>query len=339
MAEYQMTHSGAELDEAVGYVLDNYKDVTPVTARAQDVVFGKIIVTPEGPVMGTYQGVVPPASWRKTASGEPVTISDGMADWPLYGLSAEITPTQSGSGDPSPTNVRPIGGRDGVEVTQNGAAAVSVEFPDDPGTVYGGVMDFKTGVLTVDRIAVTYDGTENWTVQTLTGRTVRRMRRSVPAQLKAHNNSAATFEGRSNILSVGTFSSDTTPEYSWWYFSTGLTFLYCFFDPTTWTGAGSTDAEKWKAFLAEMAAGGNPLTLCVPLAEPVTYQLTPQQMPDLVPGTNSFAADTGGVTVTYYSVPDDPTNPSVQSLQSNPVSLSMAAPTADPMDEPEEVEE
>ena len=322
MAEYQMTYSGAELDEAIGYVLDNYKDVTPVTAAASDVVYGKIIVTPEGPVMGTYQGVIPPASWRKTAAGESVGISDGMAGWPLHGLSAALTVTQSGSGDPSPTNVRPISGRDGVEVTQNGAAAVSVEFPETPGTVYGGVMDFKTGVLTVTHRYRTLNGSESWSTWNNTLHSVRLIVSDMMGQETGDPSDSWTEEDGAACDSLPVvadrsfglrFYKQTQRIYVYWAES---------IDPSI------TSAPTWRAWLAE-----HPINVVYPLAEPVTYQLTPQEMPLLAAGTNSFAADTGGVTVTYYSAPDDPTNPSVQSLQSSPVSLSTAAPTADPMDE------
>lgn len=330
MAEYQMTHSGAELDEAIGCVLDNYKDVTPVTARAQDVVFGKIIVTPEGPVMGTYQGVVPPASWRKTASGKSVTISDGMAGWPLHGLTAEIGFTQSGSGDPSPSNVRPIGGRDGSEVTQNGSTAVSVEFPETPGTVYGGTMDFKTGVLTVTHRYRTLDGSETWTTWSGSAHSVRVNASDMMGQETGDpSDSWMTADGAA-CDSLPVVAANAGAPCLRFYKPTQRIYVYWAesIDPSI------TSAATWRAWL-----GDHPITVVYPLAEPVTYQLAPQEMPLLAAGTNSFAADTGGVTVTYYSAPDDPTNPSVQSLQSSPVSLSMAAPTADPMDEPEEVSE
>ena len=111
MAEYQMQHTGAELDAAIGAVLDNYRDVSPVTAVASDVAYGKVIVTAEGPVTGTFEGVVPPESWRKAASGLTVSESDGMAGWPLYSLAGRIAPYQTGSGDPAPDNVRAITGR------------------------------------------------------------------------------------------------------------------------------------------------------------------------------------------------------------------------------------
>lgn len=50
-----------------------------------------------------------------SASGEIVTIADGGKDMPCD-LSVSILPTQSGSGDPSPDNIRPISGWEGVDI-------------------------------------------------------------------------------------------------------------------------------------------------------------------------------------------------------------------------------
>lgn len=54
-----------------------------------------------------------------SASGAVVSFSDG-ADLPLKSLSVDIEPVQSGSGDPSPSNIRPISGWNAVKVTRNG---------------------------------------------------------------------------------------------------------------------------------------------------------------------------------------------------------------------------
>lgn len=55
----------------------------------------------------------------KSASGAVATFSDG-ADLPLKSLIVDIEPVQSGTGDPSPSNVRPISGWNGVKVTRTG---------------------------------------------------------------------------------------------------------------------------------------------------------------------------------------------------------------------------
>ena len=55
----------------------------------------------------------------RAASGNPATFADGYAA-NVKALSVTITPTQSGSGDPSPDNIRPISGVTSVSVTRTG---------------------------------------------------------------------------------------------------------------------------------------------------------------------------------------------------------------------------
>lgn len=55
-----------------------------------------------------------------SASGDPATFSDGADDVAVKSLIANIMPVQSGSGDPSPTNVRAISGRTGLTVKRCG---------------------------------------------------------------------------------------------------------------------------------------------------------------------------------------------------------------------------
>lgn len=294
MANYYMEHTGEELDEAIGYVLDNYKDVTPVTATAGDVVLGKTIVTPTGVVRGTYQGIVPPPNWRKTASGASAAVSDGITGWPLYNLYAEITPVQSGSGDPSSTNVRPITGHTGVTVTQDGTAAVSVEFPETPGTVYGGTIDFRTGVLTVTHRYRTLDGSETWTTWNSTSHSVRCAATDMKAQGSGDPSSWLAEDGAA-CDSLPVVAENSGVPCIRFYTPTQRIYVY-------WAAAidpSITSAATWMAWLAE-----HPITVVYPLDAPLTYQLDPAEMPILSSGTNTFSADTGDVTVTYYSVPE-----------------------------------
>lgn len=55
-----------------------------------------------------------------TASGSIASFSDGFKDAPMDSCTATIEPKQEGSGDPSPTNVRPISGWTGAEVVRCG---------------------------------------------------------------------------------------------------------------------------------------------------------------------------------------------------------------------------
>ena len=56
----------------------------------------------------------------ESASGNLVAIADGADGMPMVSVLASIEPKQSGTGDPSPDNVRPISGWDSVNVTRCG---------------------------------------------------------------------------------------------------------------------------------------------------------------------------------------------------------------------------
>lgn len=56
----------------------------------------------------------------ESASGSIASFSDGADDMPMNSLVVDIDPVQSGSGDPSPDNVRPISGWTGCEVRRTG---------------------------------------------------------------------------------------------------------------------------------------------------------------------------------------------------------------------------
>ena len=80
-------------------------------------------------------------------TGNPVVC------YPVEGYPLDVTvswgPTQEGSGEPSPDNVRPIKGRDGVTITrQEDNQVITLTLPE---TVYGGEVD-----------AVSGEGQETW---------------------------------------------------------------------------------------------------------------------------------------------------------------------------------
>ena len=75
------------------------------------------------------------------------------SDLPL-GVLVKFIATQSGTGDPTPTNVRPITGYTSGTVIHYGddisdADEYTVSFPETSGTVYGGILDVTNGKLTI----------------------------------------------------------------------------------------------------------------------------------------------------------------------------------------------
>ena len=61
-----------------------------------------------------------PAITETTESSAIATFADGADDMVMHNVVAEINPVQSGSGDPSPDNIRPISGWTGCNVTRTG---------------------------------------------------------------------------------------------------------------------------------------------------------------------------------------------------------------------------
>lgn len=175
---------------------------------------------------------------------------------------------------------------------------VSVDWTSEAGTVYGGTLDVTTGLLTVDRVKITFDGT-----QTVSATNWRPMTNSVgwlyaPAQTPGLDNTTIT---NNNFDSCKLLSDSLrTARYS------GTDNIYTTDAPAISIVGSSiygiamrvndtslTTATAINAWLAL-----HPVTVVYPLATPQTYQLTGQQLKTLL-GTNNVWADTGNVTIKY----------------------------------------
>lgn len=106
-----------------------------------------------------------------TATGDIVSITDGADNYPIKSLKVSLQPKQSGTGDPSPDNVRPISGWDEVGVEQRGAnlfggepladafqnangyakdtQAKTFTFKSSPTTLRIGDMPYKSGQYSI----------------------------------------------------------------------------------------------------------------------------------------------------------------------------------------------
>lgn len=74
-----------------------------------------------------FKGLASAPMIYNTASGNIASFSDGADGYPLKGLTVAVEPSQSGSGDPSPSNVRPISGFSEVKVARAGKNLISIE--------------------------------------------------------------------------------------------------------------------------------------------------------------------------------------------------------------------
>ena len=80
-----------------------------------------------------------------SASGNPVVINDGIPGLKLYDVKVSFAPKQEGSGDPSPTNIRPITGWDGVNIHRLGKNLVQFNSQQGPSaTFYNGYSGWLT---------------------------------------------------------------------------------------------------------------------------------------------------------------------------------------------------
>ena len=92
-----------------------------------------------------------------TATGNPLTFLTDLAR-PLKSLVASFTPIQSGSGDPSPTNVRSISGWSGVNVTHCGQNLLNYDL----------IADTNVGTdITGDRKAVAFTKAGKYYIKSL----------------------------------------------------------------------------------------------------------------------------------------------------------------------------
>jgi len=106
-----------------------------------------------------------------TVSGNPA-VFESRAEQLSKQTTVNIEPIQSGSGTPSPSNIRPIRGLDSVDVTvadaQTSPTTSQTYTTTLPTTVYGGTLDLTNGRLVVDRAILSVDN--SWSYGTYGGK-------------------------------------------------------------------------------------------------------------------------------------------------------------------------
>lgn len=232
---------------------------------------------------------VPDGFPTDTASGAIASFPDGADDVPVKSLVAQIAPVQSGSGDPSPTNIRPISGWTSATITRTGADNQSdtytITFPAEAGTVYGGTLDVTNGVLTVDRKLYTFTGNEQFGVVTSTHNFFRWYSvdfiNTIPDWKTPNAIKLSSYP--STIKAYWDAGADTNKS-AW----------------TVRSAAGVCFRNDDYSTASEFAASLVGQDMLYELENPVTYQLTPTEVKTLL-GVNSIQANTGDVEVEYYA--------------------------------------
>jgi hypothetical protein len=214
-----------------------------------------------------------------------VTVDDAV-DIPAKDITIGIEPVQSGSGDPSPTNVRPISGWTVANVVVSPTADAQdgttypISWQAEAGTVYGGTLDVTTGLLTVDRAMVDL-GTLDW------------QRNGDRFQFYSSNIIPAVSDKSGKNVVCSGYASGNAYSYG----SNNFTICIAESNPRVFvTDDRFTDGASFKAAMSGVQ-------LVYELATPQTYQLTPTEV-KLLLGENNVWADTGDTTLTYRPYAD-----------------------------------
>jgi len=232
-----------------------------------------------------------PAGATTTYTGSSVQF-DGITGASITSLSTTITPTQAGSGDPSPTNVRPITGLTGLSVyvspTQDpdDVTVYNVDWSPQAGTVYSGTVDVVTGVLTVDKAIVDL-GSISWAYES--GYAYPYFIGTMPNDCVV----GSTVQGQISVL-CSIYKSIQNIGAS--EFRTYDHNFQCCLNANVATrrllvqNSSYTDAATFKTSM-------NGVQLVYDLETTVTYQLTPQEIGVLV-GTNNVWLSDGNMSLT-----------------------------------------
>lgn len=229
---------------------------------------------------------------------------------------SEITAVQDGEGDPSPENVRPIVGWDGANLIRCGQT-YTADFGE---TVYGGTLDWATGVLMVN---TAYLYISNANISCYGVNEYQQGLTSFYIELKSYDDFLNySNEGCiSNVLNYFVGNNQFTAENVFWIGRPGESIAYI---GMTWANVAldiiDTDDNTIAINKLLQYLASNPLQICLQLFNPRTIQLSPQQIL-AISGLNTVYCDTGDVTVTGY---EDPRH-TVAQLTSRIAALESAA--------------
>ena len=203
-------------------------------------------------------------------TGNPVVC------YPVAGYPLDVTvswgPTQEGSGEPSPDNVRPIKGRDSVTITrQEDNQVITLTLPE---TVYGGEVD-----------AVAGDGNENTKIIALDGNELKFSQHNIYLNLPMHSAPGIVKNG---VVGCSHFNSRL--------FGANENYEFCFLLESDMTGLFAS-VDELNTYCAAQYAAGTPVQICYKLKEPVPFTAAGAQPIPALSGTNTLLTDADSVSV------------------------------------------
>ena len=255
-----------------------------------------------------------------------ITITDGAENTPLKSCVVNIEPVQSGSGDPSPTNIRPISGWTQAKVTRAGKNLANVTFEAyNAAQIISNLFGLEAGTYT---LSLSYNGTPTWGLYLREGRQVSTAIKTV------YNTNTMTFtldRDYDNLCISMYYGSGITPSEvsdviivqgstAAEYVAPNITTDTISFGQTVYGGtldvvrgklnakpyyasySGQTLVGPWISSHDKYVAGATPTTGAQVVdmgAAGTDYDVTPQTVKTLL-GVNNIWADAGNTTLEYY---------------------------------------
>ena len=269
---------------------------------------GEDVVLPDEPVTRIEMYL---AEWAEGSNIPWETLSGAIVSFiapkahALKQVVVGINPVQSGSGDPSPDNIRPISGWTGAQIwvddthDTSAQADYNISWQTEAGTVYGGTLTVNedgSAEIKLTHKNITYDGSndEDWRIYS-----APRMYINVPDFTSPATSVKADL--MTNELTVLAKAQMGATDYAISASDTSSHQIIVKINNDVNTVA------RLKSWLSD-----NPLQVRYPLSTPVTFSLTAEQITALK-GNNVMWADTGDITVTFRGTPV--TEPDEQPLQ------------------------
>lgn len=217
---------------------------------------------------------------EKTATGNPVSIVTNKAQNAISTI-LSYSPKQTGSGDPSPQNIRPIEGWTEANLGVNSETPTTTISLG--GTYYWFSIDLERGVLTVLHAIEVFDGTEE----------------IYYSEYQGHGRFSATVltgakSGTNVPLACSHYKPSTAPVYA----NNANNTVCAYGTNLFWRDDSITTKEDMQTYLATQYANGTPVTVVYAIATPLEIPLTPQTVA-LLAGNNTLWTDGDSLSVTY----------------------------------------
>lgn len=229
-------------------------------------------------------------------SGSTVTISDGI-DGHALDITASWTPTQTGSGNPSPENIRPISGKDKITLTRTAGSDVQTSTLSLPETIYGSSVD-QDGNGAKEWGYIALDGTEAWTIGGIASDKSDWFYQSAKISDAVD---AAPSQGNqySSHYPYGSITNNGTAQ--------GVAIVWGTIR-VRWGDTIPDNTDAWKSYLAVQKAAGTPVQIAYKLASPTTFTAAGGKTIAAKSGVNNITSNADSITVKYaedtYPIPD-----------------------------------